>query len=92
MGMWDALEQTEENHVVVFTDADLSTHLGQLGLVTHPILAKGKVAAIGSRRERQSVVVKGAGRNQRGEINASEMVDDQRNPNCADPIRDLNQF
>jgi hypothetical protein len=50
-GIAVATEQSRPRHVVAFTDADLSTHLGQLGLLAHPILAGGWDAAIGSRRE-----------------------------------------
>jgi UTP--glucose-1-phosphate uridylyltransferase len=86
-GMWDAIQEEHPNHVVVFTDADLSTHLGQTGLLLRPILAEGKLAAIGSRREVDSVVVKGGARNHRGKLFIylwkrllpilSEMVDTQ---------------
>ena len=55
-------------HVVIFTDADLSTHLGQVGLLLSPILAGGAAAAIGSRREIASVVVKKGVRNTRGKL------------------------
>jgi hypothetical protein len=55
-------------HVVIFTDADLSTHLGQVGLLLHPILADGATAAIGSRRQPASVVVKKGARNTRGKL------------------------
>jgi hypothetical protein len=54
--------------VVVFTDADLSTHLGQTGLLVHPIVFGGQDAAIGSRREPASVVIKKGSRNDRGKL------------------------
>jgi len=66
-GMWDAVQTQRPNHVVVFTDADLSTHLGETGLLVHEIRA-GALAAIGSRREETSVVIKGASRNDRGKL------------------------
>ncbi len=66
-GMWTAAsEPGSSDHIIAFTDADLSTHLGQLGLLIDPILVGGSDAAIGSRREPQSVVVKGGARNERG--------------------------
>ncbi|NNK49286.1 MAG: hypothetical protein HKP01_10470 [Gemmatimonadetes bacterium] len=66
-GMWTAAsEQGPSDHIIAFTDADLSTHLGQLGLLIEPILLGGSDAAIGSRREPESVVVKGDARNERG--------------------------
>lgn len=68
-GMWDAVQNFgKENHVVAFTDADLSTHLGQLGLLLDPILIDQKLAAIGSRREVDSVVIKKGSRNNRGKL------------------------
>ncbi len=68
-GMWDAVQKAgTEGHIVVYTDADLSTHLGQVGLLLDPILTEEKLAAIGSRRETDSVVVKTGSRNSRGKL------------------------
>lgn len=68
-GMWDAVQKnTGHEQIVVYTDADLSTHLGQVGLLLKPILESGKKVAIGSRREPTSVVIKKAGRNNRGKL------------------------
>lgn len=68
-GMWDAVQRIgRERHIVIYTDADLSTHLGQVGLLLDPITNTGKLAAIGSRRERDSVVVKTGSRNSRGKL------------------------
>ncbi len=68
-GLWDAVQRRgRENHIVCFTDADLSTHLGQLGLLLHPIYKDEKLAAIGSRREKDSVVIKKGTRNTRGKL------------------------
>jgi hypothetical protein len=67
-GMALAAEQSHPRHVIAFTDADLSTHLGQLGLLVHPILADGRAAAIGSRREPSSVAVKSGVRDARGKL------------------------
>ena len=68
-GLWHALKRPRgPNHVAVFTDADLSTHLGQLGLLVSPITEEGALAAIGSRREPASVVVKTGKRNVRGKL------------------------
>ncbi len=67
--MWDlAQKDHSKKHIVVFTDADLSTHLGQLMLLADPIVNQGKLTAIGSRREKQSVVVKQVARNNRGKL------------------------
>ncbi len=68
-GMWDAvLKSKRKNHIVVYTDADLSTHLGQLMLLLNPLLSSKYLAAIGSRREAKSVVIKKGARNNRGKL------------------------
>ena len=69
-GLWEASKEQEEDQdeVVLFTDADLSTHLGQAGLLLDPILNDGKEVAMGSRRESSSVVIKKGTRNLRGKL------------------------
>ena len=67
-GIWEALKEERDNHVVLYTDADLSTHLGQIGLLLKPMENPGTAAAIGSRREPSSVVVKVGTRNTRGKL------------------------
>lgn len=68
-GMWYATQKaSEKNHIVIYTDADLSTHLGQVMLLVDPLLHKGKSVAIGSRREPDSVVIKKGARNDRGKL------------------------
>ncbi len=67
-GMHYATQQKKENHVIIFTDADLSTHLGQSGLLVNEIVKNNKKAAVGSRREKKSVVVKKGTRNTRGKL------------------------
>jgi len=68
-GMWNASnKKVKGDHIVVFTDADLSTHLGQVGLLVDPIINQGKDVAIGSRREANSIVVKQGTRNVRGKL------------------------
>ena len=68
-GMWNACnKKVNGEHIIVFTDADLSTHLGQVGLLVDPILNQGKDVAIGSRREANSIVVKQGTRNVRGKL------------------------
>ncbi len=66
-GLWEAAAEPERR-VVLFTDADLSTHLGQAGRLVHAILAEGADAAIGSRREPESVAIKKGTRNLRGKL------------------------
>jgi hypothetical protein len=67
-GMYCASKKKKQNHVILYTDADLSTHLGQIGLLTKPVLEGDYLAAIGSRREESSVTVKKEGRNDRGKL------------------------
>lgn len=67
-GMWYASQQKHENHIVIFTDADLSTHLGQCGLLVDGIANRNKNSVIASRREQASVVVKPGTRNTRGKM------------------------
>jgi len=67
-GMWEAAPEPDCRRIVIFTDADLSTHLGQAGLLAHAILARGADAAIGSRREPTSVAIKKGTRNVRGKL------------------------
>ena len=66
-GMWKAAATRAPRHVIAYTDADLSTHLGQTGLLIDEVLGDAACAA-GSRREARSVVVKGAARNDRGKL------------------------
>ena len=69
LGLWQASLRTKDRlHVVIFTDADLSTHLGQIGLLVSPIINDRFVAAVGSRRRPTSVVVKSGARNDRGKL------------------------
>ena len=68
LGMWEACQKSRPNQVVIFTDADLSTHLGQSGLLADAILNNGCDVAIGSRRMPESVVVKQGTRNDRGKL------------------------
>lgn len=68
-GMWHTSQQDgSRNHIITYTDADLSTHLGQLGLMLHPIVDLDKTVATGSRREKDSVVMKSPSRNNRGKL------------------------
>lgn len=69
LGLWEAASQDRgPGHIALFTDADLSTHLGQCGLLAAPILEGAKRATIGSRRHADSVVIKGGARNDRGKL------------------------
>jgi hypothetical protein len=67
LGMNEAAsDDSADHHVVIFTDADLSTHLGQCARLAAPILLDGKDVSIANRRDPFSVVVKQGVRNQRG--------------------------
>ncbi len=68
LGLWEASREARPGHVVVFTDADLSTHLGQTGLLVEAILGQGHDVAIGSRRLPEAVVIKQGARNDRGKL------------------------
>ena len=67
-GLWTAAADARPNHVAVYTDADVSTHLGQTASLVLPIARDGAAMSIGSRRERDSVVVKGSSRAARGRL------------------------
>jgi len=67
-GLWHAARQERPNHIILFTDADLSTHLGQTGLLVDGIVNGQGDSAIGSRREPTSVVIKQGTRNVRGKL------------------------
>ena len=51
LGMCHALKQnkTKRNHIVMFTDADLSANLGQIGKLIMPILIDNKSCTVGQR-------------------------------------------
>ena len=67
-GMARVIEEQRNNHIVVYTDADLSTSLAQVGLLIDVIECGGADAAIGSRRQPTSVAVKRGQRNVRGKL------------------------
>ena len=47
---------------VIYTDADSSVHLGQIGLLLQPFVAEGATAVLGDRKHARSVLVKEADR------------------------------
>ena len=68
-GLWHAAQYPHQgDHFVAYTDADLSTHLGQLGLLVENLQRHDNLIACGSRREPTSVVVKQGMRNNRGKL------------------------
>lgn len=54
--------------VLLYTDADLSTHLGQAGLLAGPIASGAADVVAGSRREPDSIQIKSASRSSRGRL------------------------
>ena len=68
LGIWSATRERRPGHVVIYTDADLSTHLGQSGLLVEALDEPGILVAAGSRRHPLSVVMKSAGRSARGRL------------------------
>ena len=67
-GMWLAAQQQRPNHIILYTDADLSTHLGQIGLLIEGIVNQNQAVAIGSRRDKRSVVGKPTYRYRRAKL------------------------
>jgi hypothetical protein len=67
LGLEESIKNNSEG-VSIYTDADLSTNLSQIGLLLEPIYLKNKLVSIGSRREKESVVVKKGLRNDRGKL------------------------
>lgn len=66
-GMWKAAnENRNSNHIIIYTDADLSINLSQIGLLINDIINNGAQVSIGSRREKKSVIIKSSSRSLRG--------------------------
>ncbi|MEM7111435.1 MAG: glycosyltransferase [Chloroflexota bacterium] len=59
-GAWQALQDGVD--AIMYTDADNSVHLGQLGLLLQPHLEEGYRVIIGNRQDPRSVLVKQAAR------------------------------
>ncbi len=62
-GMWYAAQKKKENHIIAYTDANLSINLGQIGLLVEGLLSNNSNAAIANRRKSASVVLKSRVRN-----------------------------
>lgn len=67
-GLRYASSLKRENNVVLYTDADLSSHLGMTGLLAEAIVVHNKSLAIGSRREKTSFTLRSEFRNYRGKL------------------------
>ena len=68
LGLWEAAARAKPGSVILFTDADLSTHLGQAGLLLEGLCRPGIAIAAGSRRGAGSIAVKEASRDARGRL------------------------
>jgi len=66
-GIWKASrDNNNSNHIIAYTDADLSIHLSQIGLLINEIVNNGVKVSIGSKREKRSILLKSPSRNLRG--------------------------
>lgn len=66
-GMWKAVrDNSSANHIIAYTDADLSIHLSQIGLLIHEIVHQNIKVSVGSKREKRSILLKSPSRNLRG--------------------------
>ena len=59
-GAWQALQDGVD--AIMYTDADNSVHLGQLGLLLQPHLEEGYRVVLGNRQDPRSVLIKQAAR------------------------------
>ncbi len=67
-GLRKLAARSEPDDVLLFTDADLSTHLGQAGFLMAPIVNGQADVVAGSRRETDSAQVKSTARSSRGRL------------------------
>ena len=67
-GLRYAASLKRENHFVLYTDADLSSHLGMSGLLAEALTHPDKGLAIGSRREKTCFTQRSDFRNYRGKL------------------------
>ncbi|NNJ82172.1 MAG: hypothetical protein HKP11_08275, partial [Flavobacteriaceae bacterium] len=67
-GLRYAASLKRKNNIVLYTDADLSSHLGMSGLLVEAIVNEHKSLAIGSRREKTCFTQRSEFRNNRGKL------------------------
>ncbi len=67
-GLRYAASLKRENNIILYTDADLSSHLGMSGLLIDALVNKNKSLAIGSRREKTCYTMRTDFRNYRGKL------------------------
>jgi|GEM_PF-671702 len=58
----------DEEHILIYTDADLSVHLGQIGIAINKILSKDCDAVIGQRRLKDSLIIRPKIKTARGKL------------------------
>lgn len=68
LGLWEASERRVDDQVILYTDADLSSHMGQAGLLIDALDRPGTRIASGCRRDHSSIVAKESGRDLRGRL------------------------
>lgn len=67
-GLRYAASLNRENNIILYTDADLSSHLGMSGLLIDALVNNNKSLAIGSRREKTCYTMRTDFRNHRGKL------------------------
>ena len=67
-GLRYASSLKRKNNIILYTDADLSSHLGMSGLLIEALIHSNKSLAIGSRREKTSFTLRSDFRNNRGKL------------------------
>ncbi|NNK86831.1 MAG: glycosyltransferase, partial [Flavobacteriaceae bacterium] len=67
-GLRYAAALNRQNHIILYTDADLSSHLGMSGLLIDALVRQDKALAIGSRREKTCFTMRSEFRNHRGKL------------------------
>jgi len=67
-GLRYASSLKRKNNIILYTDADLSSHLGMSGLLIEALVHQNKSLAIGSRREKTCFTLRSDFRNNRGKL------------------------
>lgn len=67
-GLRYAASLKRKNNIILYTDADLSSHLGMSGLLIDALVHQNKSLAIGSRREKTCYTLRSEFRNNRGKL------------------------
>jgi hypothetical protein len=67
-GLRYASSLKRKNNIILYTDADLSSHLGMSGLLIEALVHQNKSLAIGSRREKTSFTLRSDFRDNRGKL------------------------